>query len=61
MKGADVSFLREQQSRLIPAQPGTQARWNFTFYGLDSRLCGNDTLDLGRRTAGCFIRLIFLL
>ena len=54
MKRADVSFLRKQESRFIPAQAGTQAIWsNMEFsYVLDSRLRGNDTLALARRRGG---------
>ena len=54
MKRHDVSFLRKQESRFIPAQAGTQAIWsNMEFsYFLDSRVCGNDTLGLGCRGRG---------
>jgi len=60
MKRHDVSFLRKQESRFIPAQAGTQAIWsNMEFsYFLDSRVCGNDTLGVPPRgEAGCSIRL----
>jgi len=44
MKGVDVSPLRTQQSRFIPTQAGTLARWNFTFFSLACRFRGSDTL-----------------
>ena len=57
MKKADVSFLRKQESRLVPAEAGTQAcsrgsgnPGNMEFsYVLDSRLRGNDTPGLACR------------
>ena len=57
-----MSFLRKQESRLVPAQAGIQAYlrsggnrgdMDFSyFYFLDSRLCGNDTLGLARQENG---------
>ena len=56
-KGDDVSFLRKQPSRLVPAQTGilvysfageNQGNMDFSVF-LDSRLSGNATLDLVRQ------------
>jgi len=52
-----VSFLRKQESRLVPAQAGTHSP--IGFYCLDSHFRGNDNKkgSLARGEAGCFIRL----
>jgi|YNPMSStandDraft_1061717.scaffolds.fasta_scaffold03678_4 hypothetical protein len=54
MKGAELSLPWKQQSRFVSAQAGTR---KMEFYFLDYRLRGKDALAVGRRTAGCFIRL----
>jgi hypothetical protein len=46
-----MSFLRKQQSRLVPAQAGIQGTWPPTFF-LDCRLRGNDTPGPATRLVG---------